>query len=137
MARPRKEIDLKKVERLADEFCSYEEIGASVGCSVDTLERNYAEIIKNGHNRARKRLRSAQVALALGRPAQPAVYLRERQNDPDSPLVLDADGQPRLLLAEQPEVKPHATMLIFLGKQYLGQSDKVHFEGEGEGFEFV
>lgn len=48
MARPRKNIDAETVKKLAAINCSAAEIGAFVGCSVDTLSRRYADAIKEG-----------------------------------------------------------------------------------------
>ena len=138
MARPRKQIDKKRLEALASRMCTNEEMAAELDCSADTLERRFAGTIKRGHERAKLSLRAKQFEVAMGRPPQPAVYLREHQDvegNQYGDLVL-RDGKPVLLLDAQEAVKPNVTMLIFLGKQYLEQSDKVSFE-EGDGFEFV
>lgn len=139
MARPRKEIDKQRLEALASRMCTNEEMAAELGCSADTLERRFAGTIKKGHDRARLSLRAKQFEVAMGRPAQQAVYLRQNQDKDGNQfgdLVL-RDGKPILIMQEQEAVKPNVTMLIFLGKQYLEQSDKLAFEGAGEGFEFV
>ena len=57
MARPPLEIDEKLVEKLASIHCTMEEIGSTVGCSVDTLERRFAEIIKRGKDKGKSSLR--------------------------------------------------------------------------------
>ena len=46
LGRPFLELDLKQVENLASIQCTYKEIALVMGCSVDTLERNCAEIIE-------------------------------------------------------------------------------------------
>jgi hypothetical protein len=90
MARPLLEIDEETVEKLAGIHCTMEEIAYVVGCSVDTLERRFAETIKAGKAKGRTSLRRHQ-----------------------------------WLSAE----KGNVTMLIWLGKQLLGQTDKlVHAE---------
>ena len=48
MARPQKVIDEETVKKLAALNCSMEEIGHIVGCSIDTLERRFAAVIKEG-----------------------------------------------------------------------------------------
>lgn len=139
MARPRKQIDVVRLEALASRYCSDEEMASDLGVSVDTLTRRYAEPIKRGKDRAKISLRSKQFEAAMGKPAVPAVYLREHQEKDGTQhgeLVL-REGKPILLQDEQEAVKPNITMLIWLGKQYLEQSDKVEFPGSGEGFEFV
>lgn len=85
--RPRKEIDMELVERLADIQCTEEEIASVLNCSVDTLARqpSFAEVYKRGREMGKSSLRRTQWKIA--------------QNN--------------------------ATMAIWLGKQYLGQTDKV------------
>ena len=85
--RPKKEIDMDLVERLANIQCTQEEIACVVGCSVDTLLRHpdFAIIYKKGKEAGKSSLRRTQWKLA--------------QNN--------------------------TTMAIWLGKQYLGQTDKI------------
>lgn len=65
MARPRKEIDLEQVEKLAAINCSMAEIASIVGCSVDTLQRNYAVVIEKGRHKMRVSLKRKQYELAM------------------------------------------------------------------------
>ena len=83
--RPPKEIDEDTVKKLASIMCTMEEIAYVVGCSVDTLENRFSEIIKEGKAKGRTSLRRHQ-----------------------------------FLAAE----KGNTAMLIWLGKQFLGQSEK-------------
>ena len=85
--RPRKEIDMKLVERLANIQCTQEEIACVVGCSVDTLvaQPGFSEIYKNGKEVGKSSLRRIQWKLA----------------------------------------QTNTAMAIWLGKQYLGQTDKI------------
>lgn len=91
MARPKIKIDPEMVQKLAQIFCTMEEIAAVVGCSVDTLERRFADIIKKGKESAKASLRREQYKKAM-------------------------DG--------------NTTMMIWLGKQYLEQTDKINTTGE-------
>lgn len=84
MARPKLVIDEDLIERLASIHCNMTEIAAAVGCSVDTLERRYAELIAKGREKGKSSLRRMQFELAK---------------------------------------KGNATMLIWLGKQILGQRE--------------
>lgn len=86
MARPLAEIDPKVVEKLASINCTMVEIAAVVGCSVDTLERRFADIIKEGRAKGRSSLRRLQWEAAQ---------------------------------------KGNTSMLIWLGKQLLGQTEKL------------
>lgn len=107
MARPQKEAKLteEQIEQLAAFGCTDGEIAVLAGISEGTLKRSFDPLLKNGRASLRSNLRSAQVKKALG------VYVPE----------YDKQGN-RVDLYLSP---PDNTMLIWLGKQYLGQSDKV------------
>lgn len=83
--RPMKQIDAEMVRKLASIFCTMEQIASMVGCSVDTLERRFADVIKNGRDNGKTSLLKKQFEMAMG---------------------------------------GNISMLIWLGKQHLGQSDK-------------
>ena len=90
MARPKKyDIDTKQVEYLASIGCTTTEIAESNGCSPDLIEKSYSEFLTKGRATLKKRLRKAQLDLALN---------------------------------------GNATMLIWLGKQMLGQVDRQEVE---------
>ncbi len=55
-----KEVDAELVEKLASIFCTQEEIAYVAGCSVDTLERRFAEVIKKGKEKGKASLRRLQ-----------------------------------------------------------------------------
>jgi len=72
--------------------CPQEDIALILGCSVDTLERRYADDVAKGKSDIRMRLRRKQLDMAL---------------------------------------KGDRTMLIWLGKQLLGQRDEQRTEHVG------
>ena len=84
--RPRKKIDQDLIKKLASIHCTMSEIAAVAGCSVDTLERRFADTIKEARETGKTSLRRKQFEIALG---------------------------------------GNVGMLVWLGKQYLGQTDKV------------
>jgi len=86
MARPIKPLDEKLIEKLAGVGCSNESIAIQAGCSVDTLTRRYAELLKKSRENLRTQLRIWQLEAAR---------------------------------------KGNVTMQIWLGKQMLGQTEKV------------
>lgn len=86
MARPKLQLDEALIERLAAIHCPTVEIAAALNCSVDTLDRNYAELIAKGRDKGKTSLRRMQWDAAT---------------------------------------KGNVVMMIFLGKQLLGQSDKI------------
>ena len=54
-----------RVRDLAMIQCTMTEIAACCKCSVATLERNFAEVIKQGYEQGRESLRRAQVKKAM------------------------------------------------------------------------
>ena len=105
--RPRKEIDFGQLETMAKIQCTAEECAAIFGIDVDTLDARIREETGSGFSDYHKKhsvegkasLRRAQFRRAIGTPADPRV------------------GQAEILASP--------TMLIWLGKQWLGQEDKL------------
>lgn len=64
IGRPKKNIDPEVVEKLASIMCTMNEIATFVGCSVDTLERRFADVIKRGQEKGRTSLRRFQYLAA-------------------------------------------------------------------------
>lgn len=89
MARPKKQIDEKQVERLAAIGCTNKEIAGLFGCCDDTLVNRFSDVLKRGRQNLKMSLRRFQY-----RSAQ----------------------------------KGSVPMQIWMGKQYLGQRDKVEVE---------
>ena len=74
MARPPLKIDPAVVENAAALQCTMEEIGAICGCSVATLERRFADIIKTARLKGNMSLRRRQFKLAE-KSATMAIFL--------------------------------------------------------------
>ena len=86
MARPKKyDIDTTEVQQLAEYGCSQREIADFFGCDESLISKSYSSFITKGKAVLKKKLRKAQIDLAL---------------------------------------KGNATMLVWLGKQMLGQTEK-------------
>jgi hypothetical protein len=85
--RPKIELDQRQLRELASIHCTMKEIAQVMGCSVDTLDRNYAEVIKQGQEEGKSSLRRAQFKYALA---------------------------------------GNSGLLIWLGKQWLGQKEDPH-----------
>lgn len=79
-------IDEAKLELLASLGLTQPEMAAVLDCSEDTLQRNYAEVMRIGLNKCRASVRRKQFELAMA---------------------------------------GNATMLIWLGKQMLGQKERI------------
>ena len=102
MGRPQFVIDWQVVESMCGIYCTGEEIAGVLGCSYDTLER------------AIKREKSQTFAEFFQQKAAAGkVSLRRKQYD-----VAVNNGD--------------KTMLIWLGKQWLGQQDKQATENKSD-----
>lgn len=75
MARPQLEIDPEVVEKLASIHCTMKEIAAIVECSVDTLERRFADLIKTGQEKGKTSLRRAMFKKALENGGHPTMMI--------------------------------------------------------------
>jgi len=105
VARPQKEATLTEaqIERMASIGCTDAEIAVLAGIDDTTLQKSFSALLKKGRADLRDKLRTAQVRKALG-------FFVQKTNK---------DGSVDVYMTE-----PDNTMLIWLGKQYLGQSDK-------------
>ena len=50
VGRPKIEINEDQLEKLSSLLCTMEEMASFFGCSVDTLERNFADTIKESYS---------------------------------------------------------------------------------------
>ncbi len=120
--RPKLIIDYEIVEKLALIQCTEAEISEFLGISVRTLQRNrsFCRIYKKGLEDGHSSLRRLQWKAAEGE------YLTKRI------IYTNKDGSTR---EEEIFASPNPTMLIWLGKQYLGQVDKTEIANPtGESF---
>ena len=105
--RPKKEIDFEKIDALCAVFCNCKEIVSvlkafDVKCSYDTVERRVKE----------------QFNMTF------AEYVEQKQM---------AFAKPKLRKAQfDCALNGNATMLIWLGKQYLGQVEKQEINVTGD-----
>ena len=96
MARPVKyDIPKEKVEQLASFGCTNVEIASFYGCDEALIRKNYSENLAKGRSKGKIRLRQAQMRKALGDTDENGNHLN--------------NGNP--------------SMLIWLGKQMLGQTE--------------
>lgn len=89
-----KDIDKELVFRLASLQCTHKEIAEAVGCSLDTLDKHFKNIIEQGKNVGRKSLRRAQFDKALNGDTRMLVWLgKQYLSQKDSPDTGE-DSQP-------------------------------------------
>ncbi len=79
--RPQVEIDPLMVEKLAMLQCSTKEIASRCGCSVDTIDRRFADIIQKGKDLGRANLRQKQYELAMSGNVTMLIWLGKQYLD--------------------------------------------------------
>jgi len=115
MARPKIKIDEKKLKLLAEVGCTYKEMAASLGCSVDTLERRFADKIELARGDGKTKLRRAQWLKGVGGKVK-CPHCNK--------TVETLNGSER--------------MQMHLGKHHLGQHDRVEVSGpDGGPIQFI
>lgn len=118
MARPQKTATLteEQIAQLAAYGCTDSEIAALAGLSEAQVKASFQPLLKAGRANLRANLRSSQVKKALG-------HFQQRVTD---------DGEVEVYLTA-----PDNTMLIWLGKQYLGQADKSEAKHSIDAYEVI
>ena len=81
MARPKKIISALQVQKLAGYGCNLNEIADVCECSVDTIERRFAENLKLGRANRKMRLRKKQTELALRGSEKMLIWLGKQELD--------------------------------------------------------
>jgi hypothetical protein len=75
MARPKKDIDIEQVRKLAAIQCSYAEMASVLGCNESTLTRRFAQVIKEGRDQGRMSLKRKQYEVAMGGNTSMLIWL--------------------------------------------------------------
>lgn len=122
MGRPYIQINWAEFDKLCGMHCTLIEIADWFGVSEDTIERackrekgeGFADYYKKRAARGSVSLRRAQMQAALGSEPRPVL-------DDDGRVLLDKKGRPVFSRGKEPNV----AMQIWLGKQYLGQREKL------------
>lgn len=106
--RPRLVIDKDLLEQLAKIQCTMEEIAAVLGCSVDTLERNFADTIKKGKDEGKASLRRLQWKGAQdGKPAM-LIWLGKQVLAQKETVITEHTGELTIRKIQRTIVDPKA-----------------------------
>ena len=104
--KPRKNgvrVDPEEVVKLSAFQCTMDEIAIFFGCAKSTIAERYHAEYDRGREIGKMNIRRKQYQVAMGTPATEGV----------------------------PAVPPSVAMLIWLGKQWLGQQDQSKVELDG------
>ena len=94
--RPKKVLDEEQIRELAQIQCTDTEIAAVMRVSVDTIQRNYAVLVKEGREQGKKSLRRAQFQKALeGNPAM-LIWLGKFYLSQKEEITLNAGSEPEV-----------------------------------------
>jgi hypothetical protein len=96
VARPKKSINPKTVERLAKIGCSAEEIAAVLDCNVSLIKRRFTPVVQKGRLYLQQTVRSMLVRKAREGNVSVIIFLGKallglRENDPVSINVSNTD----------------------------------------------
>lgn len=75
MARPKKVIDPEQVKKLAMINCSLAEMAAVLGCNESTLQRRFAQVIKEGREQGKSSLKKKQFQVAMSGNVSMLIWL--------------------------------------------------------------
>lgn len=87
--RPKIQLNEKQVVELAKIHCTMKEIAGVMDCSVDTLERNYAEIIKKGKEEGKTTLRHSMWRNAMKGNVTMQIWLSKQLLGMREPQVIE------------------------------------------------
>jgi hypothetical protein len=106
MARPEIEIDGKLVLKFASLGCKTTEIADYFGCSVDTIDRRFAEELKKGRANLRMSLRQWQLDAARNGNASLLIWLGKQMLDQKDQIDVSSDSPLSLTLNYERKKKP-------------------------------
>jgi hypothetical protein len=99
MGRPKKDIDVVQLEKLAALGCTTKEIAAFFEVSVDTIDRRFADKLAKGREMLKIKLRRIQMQIAERGSAAMAIFLGknlldqvdkiEHSGDDSNPITLN------------------------------------------------
>ena len=118
MARPKKyNIDTEQILKLASYGCTNLEIADFFGCDESLLRKSYSEFLTKGKTKSKIRLRQMQMQRAMGS------YKTIPRNHPDMGELYDKSKPIQEEEKTQYNNDGSVPMLIWLGKQILGQAE--------------
>lgn len=101
MARPKKEINDEFVYELAKIHCTMIEIAHVCDCSVDTLERRFADVIKKGRSEGKMSLRRLQYDAAKTGNIGMLIWLGKQLLDQHERTVIDISKLPDEVIKDE------------------------------------
>ncbi len=86
-------IDEEQLAKLASFHCTYKEMGEFFGCSPEFLHNNFERVIKQAKSETRRKLRNAQLELAIDKKnATMLIWLRKQMLGQQDSKTVKVDG---------------------------------------------
>lgn len=104
--RPKSEIDPKTVYKLARLHCTHVEIADILGCSVDTLDNRFGDLIKKGKSETKQSIRDKQIEMALSGNIPMLIFLGKVMLGQIEPAVDEMKQIKEILIRIDPSRKP-------------------------------
>jgi DNA-binding transcriptional MocR family regulator len=122
--KPEKVIDENLLKKLASIMCTMKEMSDILGVSVDTLERRYADLIKEAQSTGKMSLRRWQFQAAEKGNTSMLIWLGKQilnqhekiQHTTQNPLETKTDEELEKIILEASEKIKNGTRLIPSGK---------------------
>jgi len=92
MARPKLDIDPKKVEALASYGCLNTEIASFFGCEKSTITKRFSTQVRKGKDSGKIRLRQKQFETAMNGNVAMLIWLGKQMLDQRDKQDLEASG---------------------------------------------
>ena len=126
MARPKKLIDPQKVEALAAIGCPTDEIAAELDCGINTIERRFGVLVKKGHKKCQKRVRSILFKQAGDGNTAAAIFLAKAicgwKEHPDTVINVSATATGGHITISDEQKKELSRMARIIRHQVLAES---------------
>ncbi len=103
MARPKLEINEEQLLKLAAINCSLAEMAAVLDCSVDTLDRRFAEVIRKGRESGKMSLKRKQYETAMSGNVTMLIWLGKIMLDQKDTSRIEIQQLPDIVLANEVE----------------------------------
>ena len=107
MGRKLIEIDPKLVYKLAKLHCTHTEIADLLGCSVDTLDNRYGDLIAKGKSETKQSLRDKQIEMALSGNVPLLIFLGKVMLGQIEPAVDEMKQIKEILIRIDPSRRPN------------------------------
>lgn len=77
--RPKKEVNVELLRKMASEDCTVAEIGAALGCHKDTIYARFSDVLREGRDQGNCSLKRKMFELAMSGNVQMLIWLSKQR----------------------------------------------------------